>query len=290
MVRALLEARMTDTLTLPIRPLLPADLPQAHGLTAAIRWPHRLEDWQFALSLGEGFAISDGSLLLGTAMAWQFGPEHGCFGMLIVAESQQGRGLGARLTDTALSRLGTRSAHLVATKAGEKLYYRLGFEVEGTIRQHQGIVAPVGLQAPRQGERLRPGGAVDLAALATLDMAATGMDRTRVLAALLNEAETIVLDREGMAAGFAMLRPFGRGHVIGPVVAPDEAAARLLIAHFLGQNQGRFIRIDVTDFALCPWLEAADLACVDEALCMVRGSPAERGAVRRFALVNQALG
>ena len=278
------------TETLPIRPLLPDDLPQAHGLTAAIRWPHRLEDWQFALSLGEGFAISEGGRLLGTSIVWPFGPAHGCFGMLIVAGDQQGRGLGARLTQTALARLGDRSLHLVATKAGEKLYFRLGFTVEGAIRQHQGLVAPIGLHAPRPGERLRPGGPADLTELASLDAVATGMDRTRALAALLAEAETIVLDREGAASGFAMLRPFGRGHVVGPVVAPDEAAARLLIAHFLGQYQGRFVRIDITDFALSPWLEAAAMPCVDEALRMVRGASAGPGAVRTFALVNQALG
>lgn len=281
---------MTDTADPPIRPLLPEDLPQAHGLTAAIRWPHRLEDWQFGLALGEGFAISEGGRLLGTAIVWPFGPAHGCFGMLVVAADQQGRGLGARLMATALARLGGRSAHLVATKAGEKLYHRLGFTVEGAIRQHQGQVAPIALHAPRPGERLRPGGPADLVVLAGLDAVATGMDRTRALAALLAEAETIVLDRDGAAVGFAMLRPFGRGHVVGPVVAPDEQAARLLIAHFLGLNQGRFVRIDITDFALSPWLEAAAMPCVDEALRMVRGASAPPGAVRSFALVNQALG
>ena len=76
---------MSDPTALPIRPLVPEDLPQAHGLTAAIRWPHRLEDWQFGLALGEGFAISEAGRLLGTAMVWPFGAAHGCFGMLIVA-------------------------------------------------------------------------------------------------------------------------------------------------------------------------------------------------------------
>ena len=30
-----------------------ADLPAAHELSRAVAWPHRLEDWQFVLSVGE---------------------------------------------------------------------------------------------------------------------------------------------------------------------------------------------------------------------------------------------
>lgn len=32
----------------PIRPLLAADLAQAHALTRDLRWPHRQEDWALA--------------------------------------------------------------------------------------------------------------------------------------------------------------------------------------------------------------------------------------------------
>jgi hypothetical protein len=87
-----------------------------------------------------------------------------------------------------------------------------------------------------------------------------------------------------------MLRPFGRGEVIGPVIAPAAAAAWPLIAHFLAARAGAFLRIDITDPALAPMLAAHGLAAVDEALRMVRGTPATPGASRSFALVNQALG
>jgi hypothetical protein len=100
-----------------------------------------------------------------------------------------------------------------------------------------------------------------------------------------------VLDRGGVASGFAMLRRFGRGQLVGPVVAPDPEAARLLIAHWLGQRQGEFIRVDVTaDSGLSPWLAGLGLCQVDEVVRMARGGAPVPAAVRSFALVNQALG
>ncbi len=275
---------------LPLRPLLPADLPQAHALTQAIRWPHREQDWRFALELGRGWAISDGDRLLGTSMSWTFGPAWGCFGMLIVANDQQGRGLGARLMQAALDALGDRAVQLHATPAGQALYRRLGFAPAGTITQHQGLAAapPTAPLAP--GLRLRPATAADLPALAALDTAATFMDRSRALAALLAAGQAVVLDASGTPEGFAVLRPFGRGEVIGPVIAPDAASAWALIAHFLAARAGAFVRIDITDPALAPALAAHGLQEVDEALRMVRGTPSAPGRARSFALVNQALG
>ena len=48
----------TSAAPVPIRPLLAADLAQAHALTQALRWPHRQEDWALALAMGQGWAIS----------------------------------------------------------------------------------------------------------------------------------------------------------------------------------------------------------------------------------------
>lgn len=275
---------------LPPRPLLPADLPQAHGLTQAIRWPHREQDWRFALDLGQGWAISDGDRLLGTSMSWPLGPAWGCFGMLIVANDQQGKGLGADLMNAALAALGDRAVQLHATQAGQALYRRLGFAPAGLIHQHQGIAQPPPPTPLSSGQHLRPATASDLPILAALDTDATGMDRTRALSAILTQGQAILLERNGTAEGFAMLRPFGRGEVIGPVIAPDAASAWALIAHYLTARAGAFLRIDITDPTLAPMLTAHGLPVVDEALRMIRGTPATACTTSSFALINQALG
>jgi GNAT superfamily N-acetyltransferase len=272
-----------------LRPLTLVDLPRAQALSAAVRWPHRLEDWQFVAALGEGLAAEADRRVVGTGLKWSFGGGWSSLGMVIVAPDMQGQGIGRRLMEALMPRAGSVLLH--ATRAGEPLYRSFGFSPCGFIRQHRGAPFAVGFHAPRAGERIRPAGRADLPVLTALDTAATGMGRGAVIAALLEVADCIVLDREGIASGFAMLRRFGRGQLIGPVVAPDAEAARLLIAHWLGQRQGEFIRVDVTaESGLSAWLAELGLAQAEEALRMMRGPPPVPAAVRSFALVNQAMG
>lgn len=274
-----------------LRALARDDLPVAVALSQAVGWPHRVEDWAFALALGDGIALMHEGRVAGTAMAWPFGPRWGTLGMVIVDAALQGRGHGRQLMEAATRALGDRGIVLHATQSGEPLYRRFGFVADGLVMQHQGAAFSVGLVPPRQGERLRPAGRADRAVIAALDAAATGMDRSAALATLLEDAEPIVLDRDGVATGFAMLRRFGRGKVIGPVIAPDAEGARLLIAHWLGQRQGEFLRIDVPeDSGLSPWLAEAGLPAVDPVLRMVRGTPPAPAAVRAFGLISQAFG
>ena len=88
-----------------------------------------------------------------------------------------------------------------------------------------------------------------------------------------------------------MLRRFGPGNVIGSVVAPDPAAAWLPVAHWPGQRQGEFIRIDVTeDSMLSHWLQDVGLPEVDTITRMLHGRPPLPAAMRSFALVSRALG
>jgi hypothetical protein len=113
-----------------------------------------------------------------------------------------------------------------------------------------------------------------------------------MITALLGSADTVVLDYQAQARGFAMLRRFGRGLAIGPVVAPDADSAKALIAHLVGLNAGKFVRIDIDfDSGLTEWLEGLGLLRVDAPTVMVRGTaPAHVEGVRLYALVNQALG
>jgi Acetyltransferase (GNAT) domain len=101
-----------------------------------------------------------------------------------------------------------------------------------------------------------------------------------------------VLERAGGLAGFAALRPFGRGEVIGPVVAGNADDAKALITSFLALRDGAFVRLD-TDVTtgLGPWLVEQGLAHVDGGIAMQR--PVVATSVPRFttfALTGQALG
>ena len=275
-----------------LRPLLVEDLEAAHALSISFGWPHRLEDWAFMHALGHGVLAERDGEVVGTAMCWTYGRDQAALGMVGVEPALQGQGLGRRLMEHMLAGLGGRAVVLYATEAGLPLYRALGFVPVGVARQLQGAAFQAGLVPLAEGDRLRPIGRSDPPVLAALDREACGVDRRALMAALLETATGVVLDREGTAVGFALLRRFGRGHAIGSVVAPDTMSAKALIGHFLASRPGQFIRIDVPEErGLSPWLKELGLADAGPAIRMVRGADARAtGRVGTFALVSQGFG
>lgn len=269
-----------------------ADLAGAHALSVDVHWPHRLVDWEFAFGLGEGVVAERDGEVIGTALGWRWGAHHATTGLVIVAPQCQGRRIGQRLMQRVLERLEGRSVLLYATPEGRGLYERLGFAAAGEVRQHQGLAVQAPLVALARGVRLRPLSRRDATRLIALDRAACGMPREALMRRLLEVGDAVVLDHNGEAKGFAVMRRFGRGQVIGPVVAPDAAGARTLIAHWVNLSVGRFVRVDI-DFAsgLTEWLESLGLQRAGAPLAMVRGPALVRSAeVCQYALVSQALG
>lgn len=268
------------------------DLAAAHRLSVEVKWPHRLADWEFVHGLGTGYVAEDGDGIVGTVLSWKHDRRHASLGMVIVAQAHQGRGIGRRLMALALADLEGRSVLLNATRAGQPLYEALGFKAIDAVEQHQGSSTRVPVVSLARGERLRPVDASDGPKLATLAMRASGTSYRRVITKLLKVSQGIVLARGGEPIGFALLRRFGRGHAIGPVVAPDEKRATALIGHWAAMNPGKFLRIDVhASTGLGEWLDGIGLEKVDTVVTMVKGTPPARDAgVRAFALINQALG
>jgi GNAT superfamily N-acetyltransferase len=280
-----------------LRPLGETDLAACHRLSLALKWPHSLEDWQFIYQLGNGFAIerrSDGQppALVGSALCWRFGNAYATLGMVIVQAAQQGLGLGRQLMEQLLQELGSRNIMLHATPAGQPLYEKLGFAATGKLHQHQGSAMQSPLIPLPAGERIRPLGVNDIARLRALDARATGMDRSQLLAALNDVAEGVAIDRDGEMLGFALVRRFGHGRVIGPVIAPDAVHAKALISHWINTYAGSFIRIDVPDASgLSEWLSEIGLTRVDTVIAMLKGAPAKKDpGLQLYSLINQALG
>ena len=260
-------------------------------LSQAVGWPHRVADWQMVIGLGHGVVATLRGETVGTAMWWPFGEAHATLGMIIVSPQHQGAGIGKRLFEGVLAQTGARSLMLNATKAGEPLYLRYGFARRGGVSQYQGEV----LAAPpplRSGTTLRPGRADDLPELERLDRAATGLPRRAALTALLERGDCVMLEQDGKATGYSILRRSGRGLVVGPVVAGDDADATMLIAHWLHGLRGDFVRVDIRlGCDLGGWLEHCGLRRVNTVNGMLRGeAPAASGPARVYAVINQALG
>jgi len=265
-------------------------LEQALGLSRALSWPYRLEDWAFAHRLGRGFAVEADGCLIGTALWWPYGDRYATAGMIIVAAEAQRRGVGRALMDALLADSAGRSIMLNSTEEGLALYARLGFKARGYANQHQAVLT----QAPKSKgmEFTRAFQAGDRNAIYVLDHAATGMERRALLDALLAIAETRVIMRDGRIAGYGCIREWGRGLVIGPIVAATDGDARALIATLAAFHLGSFVRINLpADAGLSPWLESIGLPLVYREVAMVLGGAPEPGPdATLFLQSNPSLG
>lgn len=258
-------------------------------LSQEMSWPYRLADWDVALQLGKGFVLERAGMVIGTAAWWPYGETHASAGMIIVAKDAQGRGYGARLMDALLTSARPRAIMLNSTAEGIMLYRRRGFVPVGVIHQHHGIAR--GRHEPPPG-LVRPTAASDFEAIMRLDREATGLERRRMLEKLLDSGDGYVLRRDGMARGYAISRLFGRGHVIGPVVAESPTDAQALIETALARLCSAFVRIDTSATSqLGEWLEGIGLEQVSDATTMILGTPApSSGPARVFAIPNQSFG
>jgi len=277
---------------LQLREMTSEDLVAAHALSREAQWPHRLEDWDFMLRVGQGVVAERGGAVVGTAMGWTYGADAATVGMVIVSPECRGGGVGRKLMNAIIERLGDRTILLNATDVGLPLYKSLGFKAVGGVHQHQGAAFSVPIIALRAHERVRPMGAGAAAVIAELDRKASGLERGVLFAELLKTAQGVVLDRDGEATGFALFRRFGRGYAIGPVVAPDGHGAKVLISHWLGSNAGMFTRLDLPyDSGLSSWLVDLGVAGVGRVTTMARGElPAREDTAATFAIVSQGLG
>ena len=112
---------------------------------------------------------------------------------------------------------------------------KLGFRPLGAIAQHQGLAVadPTVAGDGIRGRTRRLSGPSP-----ACDRDACGMDREALIGRLAAAGQVATL-RHGQLAGFAILRPFGRGEVIGPVVAPAAADAEALLAFMIAARARR---------------------------------------------------
>lgn len=297
---------MTDTLRIDafqaeIVPITPAARGLLHELTVSVHWPHREADIDLLIRLGRGHVALDPiGRPLAAAMHFPMGPDFAMLGMMVTPPRLQAQGAGRALLTRILADCAGRDLRLNATPQGYRLYRGAGFVDVGTVWQHQGIVTDVAPPPPPPGVTLAPLGtppgardAADSAALAELDARAFGAPRPQVLAALTAVSSGLIARHDGRPCGYGLLRRFGKGHVLGPLVAETEALAIHLAAALMRQVQGGFLRLDTPDAGpgFRAFLTAAGLRAFDTVTEMRLGPHrrATRGPVT-FALAAHSLG
>ena len=140
----------------------------------------------------------------------------------------------------------------------------------------------------------------DLAEIAALDLAAYHADRMPVLARLLNVSKGLALVRDGRIVAFSLCRRFGRGHVIGPVIAKSDEEAIAVTRPHVVDHAGSFLRIDTRqqDGAFPQFLVQSGLPVYDTVTSMSLrrpwlvgdGAPLGDGGPLIYGLASQALG
>jgi GNAT superfamily N-acetyltransferase len=260
-----------------IRPMTEGDVPLGMRLKAQAGWNQTEADWRRFLWLqpdGCFVAELDGTAV-GTSAAFVFG-RVGWVAVVLVDEGLRGRGVGTALTRHALAFLdgkGIPSARLDATPLGRPIYEKLGFVAEYRLARYAGVLRPMrgglGVEALRRA---------DLEEISCLDETVTRADRRRLLERLFDEyADSFRMAKcDGTLIGFLASRPGAIAAQIGPCLATNEDAGRLLLADAAGRLAGQRVLVDVplSNIAAVRAVEAIGLTAQRELLRMGRGESA----------------
>jgi len=164
-------------------------------------------------------------------------------GLYICLPDFRGQGVGVALWKHALQHAGSRTVGLDGVAEQQGNYARSGFVAAGSTMRFEGIVP----SAETSG--IRPVmGAQDTAQIAGLDLAANGFTRQAFLTGWIQDSptrKTVVLEHNGQITGYATARLCREGCKIGPVIAPDQAAAESLIAAAVTGVGAHWATIDV---------------------------------------------
>jgi len=283
------DTKIIDSYQLALHEMELADVSHLHELSIAVRWPHRPEDWIFLLEHGKGLIAKDEiGRLVGTAMWISYGPQKGNICMVITSPRFQTLGAARWLMEKIVVQMDGRDKSLIATKQAYRLYISMGFKPDCSIFQHNGVVH----QAPKAPDHARPITLEDHEAILALDFEATGLVRTALIKHILRVAEGTVITSAGQVTGFALCRPFGRGHVVGPIVASSQEDAIALLDPIVKAYQDKFLRVDTAfDGPLRDYLTATGMVHFDTATQMAFGNPiVPNGSVSSYAIVSQAFG
>lgn len=216
-----------------------------------VEWPFPKNYLKILLATGRIFGLYTAeNELAATAAVFNYGDSFSLMGLIIVRKKFRGQGLATRIMDIAEKQLFAKSSSsiLVATPVGQPVYERRGYKVIGeclklvrrdkTSMQEYPSLPQLRFKPLQDGNRK---------ALAKLDLAAFGADRSHVLTALLasKTSSVAIFDEEiEELVSYAFGAKRKKMMVIGPVVA-EEASHAIAMVQMLSYGWKGPIRIDI---------------------------------------------
>ena len=294
------ESLKIDAFSMRIADIEAVELDRLHALSLSVGWPHRAEDWQFLRQTGQGLvALDEIGRVLGSAMWFGHGAGFATVGMVITSPRLQTLGAAQWLMKRIFDKIPGRDLRLNATRAARRLYLSLDFQPEKTVYQCQGIArVPTTRSLAEVPADIRSLDARDIPAAIALDAAGFGVRRAALIEKLFAHSVGYGLFKGDTLTAFALCRPFGRGHVVGPVVAESDADAVAIVRPHVADHSGSFLRIDthMDNGEFAAFLSHSGMPVFDTVLTMSLGKRLSDFFVggtatpMTFALASQTLG
>ncbi len=218
-----------------VRPLRAADIGTLAGVLNRAYHSEQNAELRLRASIDTPAFATFVAVLDGVPVGMVIGNHYGrsaYVSQMAVEPAFQRRGIATRLMDELSAwaqECRFEAVELDATTAGAPLYARYGFGAAGHTDVYASELGTAGTLAAAGTARARPYDRVERDAVFAADRVAFGADRCVVLGLLLDAMPEAVrvIGSAGRIDGYAVAQV--RPQVLGPVVAPDAAAASALI-------------------------------------------------------------
>lgn len=289
---------LPDLSRLRLRALAGTDGSVGVRLATEAGWNQNAADWEYLLAKGLGWGYEDETTQLGaTAMILPYGDAIAWVCMVLVTAAWRNRGIASALLRNCLRETEERGwvPGLDATEAGRKVYLPLGFADIFPLTRFMAESAPPPGRSDESACRQMTED--DLAKVTALDECTFGAGRRDLLAHLLGRAPRCawVVEKDRRILGFCLGRDGREADQIGPVIAPDAAAATALCTQALAARAEprRRVYIDAVDrhAAFAAWLRVAGFAKQRGFMRMLKGRNKPIGdSAPLFAIAGAELG
>ncbi|MEH6476987.1 MAG: GNAT family N-acetyltransferase [Sneathiella sp.] len=269
------------------------------GIVSDADWDFTKQTCHCLLASGTVFAAFDSDGRMAATVAINTYDKSIAFiGAVITRKLSRGRGLATRLLDLAENRANQANVPtaLISTPMGLPVYEGRGYKTQSScvkfLRKHDPAVT---LPVPSSGYQTQPLSTATLPEILQLDEELIGVDRSRVLNAMMNAGSTgvVLYDAEiRKAVGYACVSARASMKIIGPVIAENEQIATALCADICSKNQDD-IRIDCLSHqtGFIELLENIGFKKEGEAPLMTKGGPSGLFVnPSAYGIISQAFG